>query len=208
MGDTPNTNTATSPAASGGLTIDQVQKAIADALAPVAAALKPLSDSVAGLQKSHETLAKGQEAMQAAAGKALTPEALTKAVADQLAAQNTAAAQGKAKGDFVAEHLKGIPEIYHGKLGADAAKWADEAKAIREGFQKDLAAAGIKAPPVGSAAAVAGAIDPARAVDTSKLSGAELIALGVQQNSAAINAGAGQVAAAAKVAGAAEASAK
>ena len=173
------TNTATPPAASGGITLDQFNAALNTA---IGAATKPLLDKIAALET-------GLASVKDAAGKAGTPEAVAKLVADQLTAQNakqTAAADLAAKRTaFIADTLKGVPAIYAGKLGDDPAMWADEAKTIRETFQADLTAAGIKAPAVSSnppAGAATGTAANAM-VDTSKLSGIQLIALGVKQNS-------------------------
>jgi len=174
-----------SPPATG-LTAEQVSalltQAIAQALpSALAAAVKPLNDSVAELQR-------GQTAIREAQGNAVTKDQVAQAVRDSVATQTASAEKSRSKTDFVAQNLKGVPSIYATKLGDDPAKWGDEAKVARETFQADLKAAGVKAPPLGSdpAAGTAGTATPAQVADTSKLTGYDLIAMGVKQNSQAI----------------------
>jgi hypothetical protein len=179
MSDT--NNTATPPA---GISKAELNVAIADAMKGFGEAI---GKQVAELQKSNaDALAATQKQFADVIAKipqGVKAEDVAKVVTDQLAARDTAASAGKAKADFVAANLKGIPAIYADKLGGDATKWADEAKTIREGFQKDLAAAGIKAPAVTTSTAGGGTT--AAAISPNKdLKGSQLIALGVKQTAA------------------------
>lgn len=181
---TDTTITATPPATSGGtppFTIEQLTTALNTA---VGAATKPLLDKISALES-------GFAEVKASAGKTATPEAIAKLVSDQLtatqAAAQTAQTARQARSDFVAANLKGLPAVYADKLGTDAAKFAEEGAALRASYQADLAAAGIKAPPVSSAApGTAGAKSVDKLVDTTGLSGMQLIGLGVAQSSAGI----------------------
>lgn len=167
---TPGTGTtapATPPAANGGTDVAELVKAAVDA------AMKPVLETVAGLQK-------GQEALQEAAAKAIGPEDVAKAVQDAVAAQTTAQAATDAKKAFIAEKLKGVPAAYHGKLGDDPAKWAAEEQAIRAELKSDLAAMGVTAPDLDGGAAAAEAATPAATVDTSKLTGQQLMEIGLK----------------------------
>ncbi|HVS73094.1 MAG TPA: hypothetical protein VHQ47_17700 [Phycisphaerae bacterium] len=182
--------TVTPPAASGGLTADQVKSLVSEMLkVSLGEALKPITDSIGQLKASQTAAAPAAGAKPAEAASTLTAEQVSKIVAEQIAAassaQATAQTNARAKADFVSQNLKGVPAVYAEKLGGDPAKWADEAKALRKNFQDDLAANGIKAPPVSSDAGAGGTVKPGGQIDTSKLSGFELIKLGVTQTPAA-----------------------
>lgn len=165
MSDT--NNTANPPAASGG-----TDKVLQDAItAAVAAAVAPLQAELTALKEA----------------KAPAAADLLKQAKDQLAAEQAAAQAAQAATDkrtaAIASKLQGVPVVYAEKLGSDETKWDDEAKAIRGQFMADIKAAGVKVADVTSDAP-AGETKPADMVDLSKLSGPELIALGVKQRSA------------------------
>lgn len=174
MGDTPNT-TATPPAASG-VTKEELAQAIQGA---IAAATKPLAEQVAALQGELKTV---QEASKAA-GVAPKTEDVVRAVNEQLAAQQAAVASSAARSAAITEKGKGILPKYLEKIGNDPAKFDAEIAEARAACQADLAAAGIKAAAV-SSDAPGGSAKPADLGDTSKLSGAELIAMGVTASAA------------------------
>jgi len=176
---------ATPPATSGGTALETLSKQDIAALIgqAVSAAVAPLNATISALQKGQDTLAEQL-------GKAATAETVGKAVAEQIAARQSADAQSKARIEFVATTLKGVPAAYAEKLGGDMAKWADEAKAIREGYRSDLEAAGFKPQAISSDAPAGGAVKtPDALIDTSKLTAIELIDLGVKASSAAVQPG-------------------
>lgn len=177
------TNTTTQPA------LDM--KAIAEATtAAVAAALKPMTDTMSKLTESIAAIAAHpQKHAESGAGDpkpgkdapaALTLEAVSKLITDGIAASRKAdestAEVGAAVKSAAEKHLAGVPAVYHGLLPQtkDAAALETKAKEIRDQFQKDLAAAGVKAPNVGTTpgahtAPVGGSIDmskinPVRAI--------------------------------------------
>ncbi len=159
-----------------------VEKKIADA---VAAQVGKLGESVAELAKNHKIFAdtytadqtKAAEAAKAAAAAgdkgtppqagqgdkdapaALTPEAVTKLVADALAAdrkaQQSTAEQKAEREAFLnnpANGLAKLPDPFKAQLGADPAKWADEAKQVTASWSKFAADNKITIPDVGGAA--------------------------------------------------------
>jgi len=173
------------PASRGGKFWDSIGqeavKAATDAAtAAVTAALKPINDEVQGLKQS--------------LGNLPTPESITKTVTDAVAAQQTKQAQVSARQAFINEKLKGIPDAYHSHIGSDPAKFAEQEQALRNVFKSDLEKLGVKADNVGGNAApnaggdVAGTSGGGKpvtaAIDTSTLSGVELLRMGVQQTSA------------------------
>ena len=167
-------SSASPPAQSGGLGLgDEALKAII--AKAVAEAVGPLAATLAEVQKA-------QQAAQDAAGKAIKAEDVSKVVQEQIAAQNASNAAGEAKRAFVAEKLKDLPAAYQAKLGDEPKDWAAQEQAIREEFRKDFAAAGGKAPAVDGGAGTAGAAKPGATIDLSKLSGQQLIEVGLKDS--------------------------
>lgn len=167
---TPGTGTtapATPPAANGGATITELVKTAVDQ------AMKPILETVAGLQH-------GQEELRKAAAHAITAADIDTAVHAAVTAQKTAQAAAEARKRFLAEKLKDVPAVYHGKLGDDPDKWAAEEQAIRAELKADLAAMGVTAPDLDGGAAAAEAATPAATVDTSKLTGQQLMEIGLK----------------------------
>jgi len=173
---------ATPPAASGGppsspVDVEALKTELRTEFASaIAEAMKPVGVGLAELQK-------GQQALAEAAGKAIRPEDVSKAVAEAVKAQTAVQAADAAKATFIAAKLTGVPAAYYAKLGADPAKWPAEEQAIRAELQADLAKLGVKATPVDGAAGTAGAGKPGQAVDTSKLSAVQLMELGLGESS-------------------------
>ena len=173
MAETPTQQTVTPPATSGGTSDERIAKIAAEAAAAIAAAIRPITEKLGAMAESQK--------------KAVTAETIGKTVADAIEARSTAQAANQARTEFVAANLKNVPRIYADKLGADAGKWAEEARAIRESYLADLKAMGIQAPAVGSdAPGATGTMKPGDIVDTTKLSGIQLIELGVKQSSVAV----------------------
>jgi hypothetical protein len=52
---------------------------------------------------------------------------------------------------FIAKKLAKLPAVYQNQLGADAAKWDEQAKSIQASFEKDLTDRGVKIENVGGA---------------------------------------------------------
>jgi hypothetical protein len=146
-------SSASPPAQSGGLGDEALKAIIAKA---VAEAVGPLAATLAEVQKA-------QQAAQDAAGKAIKAEDVSKRA-------------------FVAEKLKDLPAAYQAKLGDEPKDWAAQEQAIREEFRKDFAAAGGKAPAVDGGAGTAGAAKPGATIDLSKLSGQQLIEVGLKDS--------------------------
>jgi hypothetical protein len=160
----------------------EVEAAIAAALKPITEAVAPLATSVSELAKNHKIFAdtyaadqkKLEEAAKAAAdaakvdaGKpgdkkdapaALTAEAVSKLVADAIAAdrkaQSQTAEQRAAKDAFIADPKNGLtkyPALYKQQLGDDPAKWPEQAKSIVATYEADFKAGGGSVPDVGGA---------------------------------------------------------
>lgn len=158
------TVTATPPADRGGNDIEAaVAAAVAKAMPEaIAAATKPLGDRLTAAEGNLKTVADtvaSQKVLDAqAVQKLIEADATERAAATQKAAEAKAAddakaAEAKAATEkFAAENLKGVPGRYHGDLGGDPAAWEAKAKAIREQFAADLAAAGVKVADVGGTA--------------------------------------------------------
>jgi hypothetical protein len=163
MGDT--TPTANPPAASGGIDL----KTFTDMLG---AAVKPLAEAIAEIKAATAKTpsAPGQD-------RPLTAADVQKLLADALKAHSATTEQTTAREKFLGEKLADLPAAYRGQLGTDPAKWAGEEQAIRTQYQADFKAAGGKTPDVAGGAA--GGEKVASAVDTSKLSGFELLNIGL-----------------------------
>lgn len=178
------TKTETNPGAmTPAIDAAAIEKAVASA---VAAAMKPLAESLAQLG---EKIAAKPDATDPAKGgekeitAVLTAADVTKIVGEALAARDKAA-EGTAKvtaavKSAAQKHLAGVPAVYHGLLPQtdDAAALEAQAKSIREQWQKDLAAQGVKAPNVGAQPG-GGATKPGEAIDASKLNPVQKIATG------------------------------
>lgn len=144
-----------------GITLDQVNAAIATALKPITDALKPLADQQKILAdtiahdvkvKADEAAAKAEAAKKDGPGKAADAKPLTledvarhtqEAITKALAAQKEQAQSSAARESYMAEKLKGLPPVYQKLLGNDPAKWAAEEQTIRDQFKADAAAAGL-----------------------------------------------------------------
>lgn len=144
---------ATTPAASGVLTLEQVQQAIAAALAPVTETITKLGESQVKLQEGLDGVAK------TASASAVNPEELAKLVNEQLATQAKTQAEADAanagkkalRQKVVEARLKGVPE----SLLATLPDTADEAAltAAADGLRKTLEALpGVKLEDVGGVA--------------------------------------------------------
>ncbi len=179
MGD--QTQTATTPAA-GGVDQKSLQQLVADAVQAVlpeaikaavgdalpgamAEALKPLDQRLTDAESNVNTVAQtvaGQKPADANQVKALVDAALA-ATAEQTKrateAQQAAESLKAKRESFARQHLANVPARYHADLGDDAAKFEENAKAVRQAFAAEMKAAGIQAPNVGGdqgGAAVAG----------------------------------------------------
>lgn len=177
---TPPTDPKTSTAAAtpATITLDQINEAIA-------AALKPITEQLAGLGKTASSAAAGEGAGKSAkkdtdAPAALTPEAVAKIVADQLAAHTTTQAAQTARTAYANDKLKDLPQTYRDLLPntGDPAQLAQAEQAIRARYRAEIgdkAAAGTNLGGGGGGAA------PQGKVDLSKLSPQKKIEMGLQQ---------------------------
>lgn len=179
MADDPKT--PATPAGDSGAKIDvdaitkaAVAAATQAATAAVSQAMAPLADQV--------------KALQADLGKVANPEAIAKVVSDQLAASQASQTKIAARQAYVSEKMKDVPAAYLSQLGDDPAKFTENEQAIRTQLKADLAKLGVKAPDVGGTAPGGDPKKATDAVDTSKLSGIELITMGVQGTSSSASA--------------------
>lgn len=155
------------------ITRTAIEAATRAATAAVTAAVGPLTEQVKTLQEG--------------LGKAPTTESVGKAVTDALAAQTASQTKATDRVRFISEKLKDVPDAYHSMIGDDPTKFDEQARKLRAVLKGDLEKLGVKAANVGGDTASTGSGNPApatRALDTSKLSGIELIQQGVQQTSA------------------------
>jgi hypothetical protein len=186
------TTTQAPPASSGGtpgaagLTMEQVTAAIE-------AVFKPLVAQVGDLAKNQKVIADTIAATPAApatpaASKDDKPKALTADEVDALLTRKLAEAQAKGaksadRQAFIDTKMKDVPAAYRGKLGDDPAQWAAQEQAIRGEWAADLKAVGFTPPNVGGGAGGAGGTTPAaKAVDETKLSGAQLLSIAVEES--------------------------
>jgi hypothetical protein len=156
--------TANPPATSGGLTKDEVNALLADAIKPLATTLqslgenqKVIADTLAKLPPAAAAAATdaGTGGAAAAAGstdagaaKPLTAEDVTKLITTHSQQQQQNAEQRAAREAFVKSDRSGLARIapvasamgfdVGAKLGADQTKWGDEAKAIASGWETYL----------------------------------------------------------------------
>jgi len=145
-----------------------VKAATEAATAAVTEAVKPITEQVQTLQQAQKN--------------APTAESINKAVTDAITAQSATQTKQAERQKFLAEKLKDVPEAYHGLIGDDPAKFAEQEQQVRTQLKTDLEKLGVKAENVGSTPA-GEANKVTQAVDTSKLSGIELLEMGVQQTS-------------------------
>ncbi|MGE5610856.1 MAG: hypothetical protein ACM359_16515 [Bacillota bacterium] len=155
-----------------------VAKLVSDS---IAAALKPVTDQLTTLAQNQkvlaDTLAKLPPAPSAekAKGKdqetALNAESVQKLVSETVTTalqQHTKSQQQTAAREtFIQQHLAKLPRPYHGLLGQDPAKWAEEAKAIQQQYEADFGTSGAKPHSVGTAATT-GTV-PSPQLDPSKM---------------------------------------
>jgi hypothetical protein len=168
----------------GGITLEQVNAAIAAATAPLLAALKPVGEAVAALGTQVAELKKAPEVKKDAAdaGKPLSADDVKQLVAsgvkETLTAFTTSQQQAQARQSYIDTKLKDVseklPELL-GTLGNDPAKFAEQEQAIRGTFKSRMEALGVKAADVSGK--TEGGKPAGAAVDTSKLSGFELLTL-------------------------------
>lgn len=96
--------TANPPAASGGVTLEQLKTFFGEAM-------KPISEGISALQKGYATLTETSKAHAEAISKipqSAKPEDVAKLVTEQLTAQNKAQADAQAKAAARAELVKGV----------------------------------------------------------------------------------------------------
>ena len=182
MSDTPTT--ATPAAASAGLTIEQVNAAIAQALMPVGEALK-------GLAESHKTLQAGLKApteasTQSGTGKAkeepLTAASVAALVQDGLKAFSAGQSKAQIRNAFAAEKLKDLPKTYQDLLPdtEDPQVLAKSEQDIRARYKAEV---GDKTPAAGQQSNGGGGT-PKPVVDVSKLNAVQKIELGIAKATA------------------------
>lgn len=207
----PEQTTAAAP-----ITLEQVGKAIADAIRPLNDSLAEVTAAQSDMVKNQQVLAdtlkqlppapapaakaEGDKNGGAAGEKPLTAEAVQKIVGDAIGALTS---QQKASGDkaaFVASPASGLaklPDAYKSLLGTDPAKWADEAKSIAAKFESDFKALGGKIENIGMASKEGGTPASKAPVDLSKVPAFERIRMGLEKlpvASAQTEAGAGKAA--------------
>lgn len=151
------------PPADSGKTIDvaAITKTVTD---EVMKGLKPFIEQttakVADLVKTTGELAGNHKVLAdtLAANKPFTQQDAEKLIGEsveKLFAARQQSADSKAERDaFIASEASGLaklPAVYKAKLGADKAKWAEEAKAIASEFEADFKASGGKVADVGGA---------------------------------------------------------
>jgi carboxylesterase type B len=190
MPEASGTQTATPPANSGGLTLEQVNTAITTTLAT---ALKPVTDTLTAIGQNQKVLADTLSALPPAkveekkdgseGGASRKPAALTatdvaKVVEDAFKARDTAAAQAADKSakvkSAIATHLGGdesfatvLANIPEDQLEATAKSLASKVTAAK--------------PDVGGVKRDGGTPAAATAVDYSKLNASQKVDLGVKQ---------------------------
>lgn len=145
-------------AAAGGLTLEQVNQAIAAALKPVTDALGPLAANQKVLADTMAADAKAKAdaaAAEAIAGK--KPEPFTQEQANSLIGdaikkafeQQTASQQSSAqRAAFIKDKLGNVPSAFAERLGNDPAKWNDEVARIGEDAKAEAKRLGWKIPDV------------------------------------------------------------
>lgn len=181
-------NTATPPAASGGIDTNALSQAIATALATalpaaIAEANKPMVEALRAQQPAAGT--QGQAAAQggqagAAKAQTLTEQDVARIVGDQLKSFQQTTQQTQARERYQADKLKDLPAAYRNQLGPDPAKWAAEEQQIRDQYKADFGAVGGQGKDVGGDQP--GGQKPAATIDTSKLSPAQKIELGLRSS--------------------------
>jgi hypothetical protein len=181
MADANPNPTATPPAASGGLSIDQVNAAVAAALKPITDTLKSLGDNQKILGDTLAALppAKAEDKKQADRPAGLTLDAVQKLLDDR-----DKAASAKTQREQL------VSQLVKDKLGGNAALAAALTGETPEQLaaSADKLAASLKpATPanVGGAATGGGTPPAAQPIDTSKLSPTQLIAAGLRSRSSA-----------------------
>jgi hypothetical protein len=140
--------------------------------AEVTKALKQVTDSVASLGIQVADLKKAPEARK---DEPLTLEkvlgevkgAVLSEVKTLLTSNQQSQQQADARKAYIKAKMEKVPEIYHGLLGNDPAKWPAEEQAARERLKVDLAAQGVKPEPVGGDKT--GGLSPAAVTDLSKI---------------------------------------
>jgi hypothetical protein len=175
------TTTATPPANSGGIDQAALAKAIADGIAEQ---LKPITEQLGKLTAPAAPATQAAPAAAATtADKPLTLADFQKLLDDRDKQNQSRQQLESSKGKFVADKLKDLPPVYQGLLGNDPSKWAAEEQDIRTRFKADFKAAGGTVEQVGADGSAGAA--PGGAIDLSKMTALEKMALGLKQSSPA-----------------------
>lgn len=188
MGD--NANAATTPAGSGGLTMEQVNAAIG---AAVKAALDPITSGLGELAKNQkviaDTLAADKAAAEAAAkaapadeAKALTAADVAKLLDERDAKRQAGQNATAARDAWIAKNASKLPEAYRKLIPAteDAAAIEKAGKEAAAAFEADFKASGAVAPAAAGTGAAAGAA-AAGTVDLTKLSESQVREMALKQ---------------------------
>ena len=175
-------NTATPPATSGGIDLDALGRVIGTSVSSaVAEAIKPFGEQLGRLQAPA-----ADAAAAAGGGKYLTEDRFRQLLQEDRQQQQQAAQQTAARDAYINDKLKDVreklPELLNG-IGTDPAKFPEQEQAVRQTFRARLDALGVKPADVGGGSPAGdGGAKPADVVDTSKLSGVQLIDLAVTQS--------------------------
>lgn len=175
-GQAAQTNTATPPAANGGIDVQALTQGIVQGVsAALGEALKPLGEQLG-------KLAAPEKKPEAATDKPITAQDVAKMVTDALAGQK-ASADGVAKREqFITANLGKLPAAYRNQLGTDPAKWADESKAIQGQFEADVKGLpGVKLESLGTPAGDGGKTPAGEKPDLSKIPAFERLHMGLEK---------------------------
>jgi hypothetical protein len=170
-----DTKTATPPAASGGLTREDVQGLIQETLkTSLAEALKPVTDSIAAL--------KPKPMKEETAEKPLTAADVKTMMAETLKGFQSQQSQTQARTDFIRSKLADLPATYQNLLPetADAAALAKAEQDIRARYKAEV---GDKIP-VAAVNSNAGGAAATGKIDLTKLSPTQLLEHGITTGAA------------------------
>jgi hypothetical protein len=163
---------------------EKLGAAIAASLAPaIGEANKPLLERLDKLATPATQAAAAADP--GAKAKPLSADDITKIVSDQLKTFQQGQQTQAAREGYLASKMNDLPAAYRNQMPntADAAELARAEQQIRQQFQADFKAAGGTTQTV-AGNPPAGAAKPGAAVDTSKLSSVDKIALGLKQDGA------------------------